>query len=601
MLNQFSSSRIKTFTSALMMIVMMSGCLMKDAMSQATPRTAPPEPEFTISPSIVQQGKDYEVLLTSNQCLSDPTKNPLTDVVLYAPQGSRLTISGQQTTACTITAKVAVSSDAIPGNIKLWLKKGTNPVKTIDLTVTEIAPGPIPPGLGGQGQVDVMWSVLPDNVVYDNFGKKISHEYFCIDVVIGNDSGYDLQISSIGFTIPELNPENPEKNAYIVPTIGYRMARGTLEREQQVGVRVKLLAIITSMGPLLTGFTPFFHAINHRANFTEGINIFSNPFEKGFESAVPDTTIRHLDRLADQTWRDDNSARTIVQNNTQLKLTTFVPKAFLYPPISNKTRSSASTKGGGKGGQGSSNVPPDDANVTAADLYAGDRREKSYGKERYEERKDPMIVMRRLGQVVLIGDVIQHTNRIRVVSNQQLSSLTDFPISGRVLDDCRIGVPNVEVTLTGGAGFEDKKVKTDSAGDYIFNNVPAERTYSLSAKLEGATFTLERGNGKFILRDPRSNVDFTATLNPFPITGKITNTGTTGDLKKIAVTLKLNTQELQTVHPDENGVYKFDVKDKPIKGAYEIALTSTDFTFEPASREWTCSKRDTNFKATKKP
>jgi len=244
----------------------------------------------------------------------------------------------------------------------------------IDFAVTGITAGPIPPGLNGKGQVDVMWSVLPDQVVHDNFGAKVATEYFCVEAVIGNDSGYDIQLASIGFTVPSFSANNPNGPQYRIPNAGYRIVRGTLQRRELLSPRSIILNGIKVAGPLLTGFTPFFHAVAHKANFSELINIISNPLEKGFEQAVPDTVPAQVDRLGDISYRDDISTRTIIPNNIQTRITTFVPKEILFPGMKGKTP----TPG--------------------------------------EDRKKPMDVMHKLGEIVIIGEQIQHVNRIRVVS-----------------------------------------------------------------------------------------------------------------------------------------------------------------------------------------
>lgn len=571
--------------STLLLSFILQSVAAQTGSTPARPQSTPPAPpDYTISPSNVQQGKDYDVLLTSTQCLKDATKKPLKDVELYAPTGSGLSLSAIQKSNCNITAKISVAPDAPIANTRLWLKN-TDPLESVELSVNPVTPGPMPPGLNGKGEVDVMWSVLPENVVHDNFGKKVSHEYYCIAVTIGNDSGYDLQISSVGFTIPELQRDAPENTAYRVPSISYQMVRGTLERAQQLGTRNRILDFITTMGPFLTGFTPFFHAINHRANFTEGVNIFSNPFEKGYERVLPDTTIRQLDRLADQTWRDDNSSKTIVQNNTQLRLMTFFPKQFLYPNPKDLKSKTAQTSTGHSASNSASSY---------------------YDRVDYAERKSPQAVMKRLGQIVLIGDIVQHTNRIRVVSNQLLPNVTDHPISGRITDACGIGIGGVEVTLSGTADFVQRKETTDSAGDYTFANVPADRQYSVSAKLANTTFSLDSGApDSFILRDARSNVNFKAVMDPFVIKGKITRSGTTEPLKDVKVTLKRATgEQIGEVKTEADGTYKFEVKGRVVTDNFEITPALTNFTFEPSTQSWNCNKRDTDFRATevtKKP
>lgn len=341
---------------------------------------APVPTPYDISPSGAVQGTDLEITVTSNQCVQDASKSQIKGFQLSAPDGSRITVTETNTTACLLTAKLSVAADAPVGVVKLRLTKADaekNQVlqDVIDFAVTGITQGPIPPGLNNKGQVDVMWSVLPDQVVHDNFGAKVATEYYCIEAVIGNDSGYDIQLASIGFTVPSFfvnTPNGPQQ--YRIPNTGYRIVRGTLQRREVLNPRNMILNGIKIAGPLLTGFTPYFHNVSHKTNFSELINIISNPLEKGFEMLVPDTLPAQVDRLGDITYRDDISSRTIIPNNIQTRLTTFVPKGILFPGMKGKKPNPG------------------------------------------EDRKNPMDVMHKLGDMVIIGEQIQDVNRIRVVS-----------------------------------------------------------------------------------------------------------------------------------------------------------------------------------------
>src|SRR5205085_544547 len=141
-----------------------------------------------IAPSGGLQGKEYEVVVTSNRCTEDMSqdplkanpRNPLKDLELYAPDGSGINVTNSTATDCRVTAKLSLANDAPLGIVKLWLIKKGVPQTFIDFAVTGITVGPIPPGLNGEGQVDVMWSVLPDQVVHDNFGAKVATEYSCV-------------------------------------------------------------------------------------------------------------------------------------------------------------------------------------------------------------------------------------------------------------------------------------------------------------------------------------------------------------------------------------------------------------------------------------
>jgi hypothetical protein len=202
-----------------------------------------------------------------------------------------------------------------------------------------------------------MWKVVPDKNVRDNFGYKISKQYYCIEIVIGNNSAYDLQIAGVGFRLKSGTGGQIVNTK--VPTNSYRMTRGTLEKDEVFSPRNIILNFVKGLGPVLTGVTPFFHAVNHKSNFSQGINILSDPFEKGIELVFPDSTIRQLAHLDDQMLRDG----LIVHNNLQVRTVAFFPKNFL--------------------------------------LFT----------DHPEDKNKPQKVMEQLGDLVLIGDQIAHLNR----------------------------------------------------------------------------------------------------------------------------------------------------------------------------------------------
>jgi hypothetical protein len=147
-----------------------------------------------------------------------------------------------------------------------------------------------------------------------------------------------------------------------LPVSSYTMARGSVEHGQFWSLRNLGVNGLRALGPVLTGFTPYFHALNRQRNFAEAINIISNPIEKGFELVVPDETVDQMQRLDEQILRDG----IIISNNRQVRTRAFIPKDLL-------------------------------------------RLDKAF-------RDDPMIVTQSLGELHLIGDVIQYINRVSVSS-----------------------------------------------------------------------------------------------------------------------------------------------------------------------------------------
>jgi hypothetical protein len=201
---------------------------------------------------------------------------------------------------------------------------------------------------------DIAWSVLPQSVCGQHFGRSIRKHYYCVNIQVGNTSDHALRISSVEFTAP-IRGGTPASSS--LPSTDYGIVRSTLEHGRFTGPRNRVLTVIKGLGPVLTAFTPFFRNDNPRATFAQLTNILSNPVEKGFELAFPDETVGNLRRLDDLTLRNSGFRHTIVPGHTQLSIFVFVPKDTLSL---NKT-----------------------------------------------ERDQPVVVTRTLGELVLWGDLIE--------------------------------------------------------------------------------------------------------------------------------------------------------------------------------------------------
>jgi hypothetical protein len=176
-------------------------------------------------------------------------------------------------------------------------------------------------------EIDVLWDVLPQAIAGDNFGKRVRKKFYVIQVAIANNSGVEFQLLSFGFTLGSAISGVPPRS--VIPPTDYRLVRGTILQEQQNGIRNLSLSLIKGGGLLLTGFVPFFKVDRHRANFSQLLNIFSNPLEIGFELFFPDRTIENLSRLDNVAWRDGLGSTLSIPNNTQVKTFIFFPKDML--------------------------------------------------------------------------------------------------------------------------------------------------------------------------------------------------------------------------------------------------------------------------------
>jgi hypothetical protein len=380
---------------------------------QPTP-TPPPSPTLTIDPSQAARGGDpFKVTLkfAEGVCKGN-VKFKDKDHVLankdeLAKKGITLDILEVPDDGCTLTANLIIGGDAPNGQQTLTfnLQDATTKTASVTFTVTKeepLPPGPIPPGM--RPQVDIMWAVVPQRIVKDNFGTRVGKLFYCVEVVIGNNTGYDLQIAAVAFKLGPVdeaaaaafdmfkdakeqinaisqsrirtirarnqaaedaalaatleaqakileirakqdksseavaravearkkadeqneiakvtkaaaevmqaaadevtrNGQDVVKNngedirnltalsrqAYgqSLPVSSFRMARGSVEHGQFWSARGLTINTLKAFGPFLTGFTPYFRNINHQKNYSEAINIISNPLEKGFEAVIP--------------------------------------------------------------------------------------------------------------------------------------------------------------------------------------------------------------------------------------------------------------------------------------------------------------------------
>jgi hypothetical protein len=241
--------------------------------------------------------------------------------------------------------------------------------------------------------VDIAWKILPRRVVTDNFGSRIAKLYFAVQAVVGNNSGYDIQVSSIFFRLPDAAGLSAP-----IPTDPYHIVRGTLDREHEVGIRNTSINVIKAVGPVLAGSAVFFAAntaasVNHGLLYSRIVNLFTNPFEKGVEIAFPDKTLSQMVALDNQALRDS----ALISNDSQQSLLVFVSRDVLLP---------------------------------AKDGTVGARNRRRALRRGIRADFDPIEVMRELGEMVLVGKSVQYINRIQVTAGVEKNSMQNRQADG---------------------------------------------------------------------------------------------------------------------------------------------------------------------------
>lgn len=493
MFRKYACSRIRIAVSILAAILLLTSSA--GALALPAPHVAgnPDDyPVFDVTPSTVAPGREYAIVVLSH----DPNKVIKDTTQLVAP-GPITVTAVKVDSGNSLSARMTVPQDSPLGKYRFLLKetdaKDAKVIGIADIDVT-VVQGPIPPGM--EPAVDVMWSVMPSAIVRHNFGRQIANNYYGIQIRIGNDSGYDLQIAGIGFKLPANSGLNNR-----IPTNSYRATRGTLEREQEIGIRATVVNIVKSLGTLYTGFLPFWHMPNRRANANLAGAIFTGPFEAGLEAVFPDSTTRQLTRLDDQTLRDG----LVVKNNTQVVTLAWVPKKLL----------NLSTDAGKNdlGYQMAICGPP--CRPNAPNVPKDDRTPEALKPPPNADRNwsdDPQYVNFKLGELVLVGQQIAYINRVQVISTttgvpvappptvnginpptvEQNSTDLDLTIPGAYLDNAT-PILNDPDTNQPVSGVKFSAVSADSSGHIlkakitVNSDVPPKK-YRLIVTTAGGSF-----------------------------------------------------------------------------------------------------------------
>jgi hypothetical protein len=472
---------------------------------QAAPRT------YLVTPGQGRAGKDYDLLVMSDDsaCTS---KHELAKAKLIAPEGTGVTVISSNSSDCTLTARIRVAAEAPIGRVTFWVTNDETkpPLGIAQFSISDfVQPGQIPPGLNSPA-VDVMWSVMPSKIVGDNFGSSIAKKFYAIEIIIGNNAAYTLQLVSVGFELPsdrelegliQRNATNRsgggtskkealDKNVLaakntpipkplrldraegeprtLLPTSSYKITRGSLEAKQLLHMRTLVLSTITALGPIFTGFTPYFHNVNHAANFAEGINILSNPIEKGLELVWPDPRSRQRDRFDDQVLRDG----LIIKNNTQVRTLAFFPKELLRLPTSVESDSEYSA-------------------------WKNNARE----------------VRERLGKIVIIGDMIQYVNRISLSPNPP--GPVESPPTIHTPSPSRIkqGVQAQQITIVG-SNLSGALLSAEQTTGISFSNVTVDETGHTVKATVKVDDTVAPGDYLIVVSTPAGTDEMTLVIEP---------------------------------------------------------------------------------------
>ncbi len=361
-----------------------------------------PRANFVSSPSRGVRGNPYDLTVQDTNC-------ELSNFKLLPPLGSGITaVIDPKSNSNILIFHLTIEKEAPAGSVLLsLLDPNSKPIITIPFEVAAVTPGAIPPGL--TPQVDMTWFVVDPDVTEDNFGHRVRNKFYCIQLTIGNNSGFDLQIASVGFT---LNREDGNGTG----NTDYSMVRGSLDWGQKTNLWSLANLTLVAAGPVLTATLPLVSNATKRAQRAELINIF-NPLATAFAFIFPfqggfSAQFKHLD---DSTLRQG----FVIHNNQP------APPVFVF--VAKKNVPGLTTKSGGC--------------LKSSFLLV---------RPVAHQEDDPACVKGKLGKLVLVGESIQYLNRVTVVEPSQPKgapvvalSATNLPLSSTA-----VGTKSLPQTVT---------------------------------------------------------------------------------------------------------------------------------------------------------
>ncbi|MGH9344523.1 MAG: hypothetical protein ACRD19_12280 [Terriglobia bacterium] len=371
----------------------------------------PANAAFLASPGSIRpaQGKyptSVPFVLWLNGCVpnstaSAKTLDPATYTYEIAIAGVGLSTAGQQTASvCSIATTLNIdASQAAPGFYIVTVNETTTASKVTTqrghaiLALLNSTAGPIP----ADQQVDVIWGVLSRHLCADNFGRHVASDVYCIEVKIGNNTGYGLQLAGVGFRPSAVAVGNTTYPAEISPNVAYESVRAAAQASQLFTARNLFVNGSGALGILMASFNPFFRSSFNVARWAAGTAIVGTALPSAVNAMSQDPTLRQLNNLDDESFRDGK----LIPNNTQIRTMVFVERRLLdgignsvYTYWCNAIYDSG-TKSGAK-----------NANRCAK------------GKD------DPYAVRLALGNLVIVGDEIGFVQRIVVDPNVTSQEVT---------------------------------------------------------------------------------------------------------------------------------------------------------------------------------
>lgn len=532
--------------------------------SPSVPFTAVTNISITMSPRVIQpaNGKlpaSVNLGVFEQNCddktgvdLSQGGSAPYSIVIT----GGGLTPASPSASKCAVTSAITIDSSATSGAHRVMLvNKDKKLVASSELAVLDSSAGPIPPGL--PPQVDVMWEVMSQNNCSDVFGRRIAQSEYCIQLVVGNNSGYPIQIAGIGFS-SSLDPLFRGMPDIATSNSSYMSTRAILLEQNVTSVRNIIYNSLQAAGVLMAGFTPYFGTGKHpngqvnnaRLNWTTAASIVSGPLLSAFNIVAPNAVINQLKDLDDQSFRDNK----IIANNSQTSITVFVEKMALTDAL---RATYIRLAGSGTTCTSAKNTDLASRQLDQVNCDFQSTIKNSKNPDQYfpfsdaKGKLNPSLVKLALGKVVIVGNQIEYLQRVQIQSNSASQSASGpLGATPQSLNFASVnGVTNgaaQSVTLANNGSTSltnvTPQLSDTNSGDFKFtpSTCPSPMTQTTTCTLS-VTYAPTTAAGGAASRTATLQVSYSPGSTPLriPLTGTASDTvyfSTTGTLTPTTAT-----------------------------------------------------------------
>lgn len=450
--------------------------------------------------------------------------------------GAGLSFSTPNVGKCLITSNLTIDASVSAGTASVILLNNNKPVGSGNLSIMDTAAGPIPPGLSPQ--VDVAWEIMGEKNCSDTFGKRVAQSMYCIQLVIGNNTGHPLQLAGIGFMnqVKSLGALGIKETSVV--NSSYASTRAVLLHSQTYDLRNTIFNALQAGGIIMAGFTPYFsgvHQPNAKAHYLAAIALVSGPMLQAFNIVAPDPVITQLKNLDDQSLRDN----LIIPNNFPVRTVVFVEKGAVTMALRElnarlkgtaweartKVKEMKAARNEAQHIQNSDEYQKtkEVADTLNAIAQASDKTiGASKGSKYLLKKSDPLLVKLALGSIVIVGNPIEYLPRIQVQTNAagQPVSISITPGQQNVM---LTGSQQFTATVTGSANTNVTWSLVDGSGAASnIGSISATGNYTAPQTMPLPTPNTVNVKATSVA-DPSKSAIATVTIVPISVTISPTN------------------------------------------------------------------------------